>query len=90
VYLIVIAIAQIDWPIHNEDRWDITLSPFYARDSTNFLMRQIRPMSERASAKWNTDPFVVSAGSGYKEEMPSVWRLPYYLMLYNNLITKSE
>ena len=78
---------QVNWPIHNDNRWDITESPYYARDSTEHLMRQIRPPQERVTAKWNSDPFVMSSGNGMKEEYPGVWRLPYYLMLYNNLIT---
>mmetsp|Transcript_20834 Transcript_20834/g.29957 ORF Transcript_20834/g.29957 Transcript_20834/m.29957 type:complete len:806 (-) Transcript_20834:191-2608(-) len=82
------AIDMIVWPIKNSNRWDITESPFFPRDSsTNHLMRQIIPPAERVTTKWNADPFIFDAGSGYSEEAPYVWRLPYYLMLYNNLIT---
>lgn len=81
------AIDLIEWPISNDERWDITESPFFARDSTNPLMRQIRPPSERSSRKWNSDPFVLNdQGDGMGEEYPANWRYPYYLMTYNKLI----
>lgn len=80
------AMDLVDWPLHNSGRYDVTLEPFYSRDSTKPIMRQIRPPSERVSSHWNGDPFTVSAGSGYSEFEPAVWRLPYYLMLYYKLI----
>ena len=85
------AIDFIDWTISNTDRWDITTSPFFRRDSTDPLMRQIIPPQERSASKWNSDPFVFSSGSGgYSEEAPYIWQLPYHLMLYNGLISKDE
>jgi hypothetical protein len=77
----------ITWPINNMNRWDVTLSPFYARDSTNPLIRQILPAQERAMEKWNSDPFRLTAsGNGYLEEPPFLFQLPYFLMRYNGLI----
>jgi len=85
------AIDFVDWTISNSNRWDITQSPFFRRDSTDPLMRQILPPQERAMTKWNSDPFVIpSGGSGYAEEAPYVWQLPYHLMLYNGLILNAE
>jgi len=84
-------IDLITWPVDNSDRWDITKSPFVPRDSGSDATaewRQILPMAERAMKKWNSDPFEGgSAGSGMSEQAPYVWRLPYYIMLYNGLIT---
>ncbi|CAM9560031.1 unnamed protein product [Ectocarpus fasciculatus] len=81
------AVDLIEWPISNDERWDITESPFFVRDSTVPLMRQIRPPSERASRKWNTDPFTLGdQDSGMSEEYPANWRFPYYLMRFNKLI----
>lgn len=80
------ALDLIDWPIVNTDRWDIAMEPFYSRDSTKPIMRQIRPPAERASSHWNNDPYSLSAGSGYGEFEPAVWRMPYYIMLYYKLI----
>ena len=84
------AIDFIQWPYDNSERWDVTESPFTARDHDDeHLMRQIRPPSERASHKWNSDPFVWSGDSGMAEEMPSIWALPYWLMRYNRLIVEA-
>eukprot|EP00598_Pedospumella_elongata_P005501 CAMPEP_0184967304 /NCGR_PEP_ID=MMETSP1098-20130426/718_1 /TAXON_ID=89044 /ORGANISM="Spumella elongata, Strain CCAP 955/1" /LENGTH=817 /DNA_ID=CAMNT_0027488731 /DNA_START=6 /DNA_END=2459 /DNA_ORIENTATION=- len=80
------AIDLINWPVDNANRWDVALEPFYSRDSTKQIMRQIRPPSERVSSHWNNDPFSVTEGSGYSEYEPAVWRLPYYIMLYYKLI----
>jgi len=84
------AIDLIEWDIDNSNRWDVTESPFYARDSTNPLMRQIVPPMERQASHWNSDPFVMAGGSGMGEMEPSIWRLPYYLMRYNGLIVESH
>jgi hypothetical protein len=82
------AIDFIQWEIDNTNRWDVTASPFHARDHEDeALMRQIRPPSERSSHKWNTDPFVWTADNGMAEEMPSIWAYPYWLMRYNGLIS---
>jgi hypothetical protein len=84
------AVDLIQWPINNNNRWDVTLSPFYARDSTNPLWRQVLPPQERAVEKQNSDPFETTAsGSGYGEEAPYVFQLPYYLMRYYGLITSA-
>ncbi len=81
------AIDMIEWPTTNDERWDITVSPYYSRDSTDPLMREIIPQRERRIAKWNSDPYELKdQGSGYAEEYPSVWRLPYFLMAYYKLI----
>jgi len=82
------AIDFIRWEIDNTNRWDVTDSPFHARDHEDQpLMRQIRPPSERASHKWNSDPFVWTDDNGMSEEMPSIWAYPYWLMRYNGLIS---
>ena len=80
------AIDLIDWPVDNDGRWDITKEPFYSRDSTRPIMRQIRPAAERTSSHWNSDPYSMMAGSGYSEYEPAVWRMPYYIMLHYKLI----
>jgi len=80
------AIDLINWPLQNGDRWDVAPEPFYSRDSTKPIMRQIRPPSERVSSHWNNDPYAIDAGSGMDEYEPSVWRLPYFLMLHYKLI----
>ena len=80
-------IDMINWPINNSVRWDISTYPYYARDSTRPLMREIRPPQERGVSKWNSDPFVYTDGNGMQEEVPTVWSLPYFIMLYNGLIT---
>jgi hypothetical protein len=84
------SIDLITWPINNQNRWDVTLSPFSVRDSADsLLLRQILPQSERVTEKWNGDPFRLDAsGSGMSEEAPYIFQLPYYLMLYNGLISK--
>jgi len=82
------AIDMIQWEITNSNRWDVTLSPFYARDSTNPLIRQLLPPQARAIEKQNSDPFELTAsGNGMGEEAPYVWQLPYHLMRYNGLIS---
>jgi len=81
------ALDLIEWPVDNTPRWDITPSPFYSRDSTDPLMRQIVPPQQRQTNKWNSDPFEYAGGSGWGEEYPAIWRLPYFLMAYNGLIT---
>lgn len=88
------SIDLIDWPIDNSNRWDITPSPFVPRDSGDNATpewRQMLPNSERAVRKQNSNPFDGNAmGNGLSEEAPYVWRLPYYLMLYNGLITTAK
>lgn len=83
-------IDLISWPIDNSERWDITASPFYKRDSEDPLMRQIIPPQERQTGHWNNDPFIMSAGGGTTELEPGIWQLPYYIMLYNGLILNGE
>jgi hypothetical protein len=80
------ALDLIDWPIDNSGRWDSTVEPFFSRDSSDQIMRQIRPPSERVTNHWNGDPYAVVSGSGYYESEPAVWRMPYYMMLYYKLI----
>jgi hypothetical protein len=81
------AMDLINWPINNSNRWDVTLSPFTSRDDTDPLIRQILPPQERASRKWNSDPFELGAsGNGLSEDAPYIFQLPYYLMRYNGLI----
>ena len=79
----------IVWPNTNSKRWDVTLSPFFTRDTTSPLFRQILPPQARVTEKWNSDPFSSTAsGNGLSEEAPYIWQLPYHLMLYNGLISK--
>ncbi len=40
------AIDLINWPVDHSLRWDVNLQPFFVRDSTNEIMRQIRPPSK--------------------------------------------
>lgn len=84
---------MIDWPVDNSigsSRWDINKSPYYPRDSPEedqyHLMREILPPQERATQKWNSDPYVQSYGGGGVEEAPYIWRLPYHVMLYFKLL----
>lgn len=84
------SIDMIAWPVDNSLRWDVTLSPFYGRDSTDPLMRQILPPSERSTQKWNSDPFKYGGGSGYSEEYPGIFNMPYFIMRYYGLITDSS
>jgi hypothetical protein len=80
------AVDLVSWPVVNSERFDLNLSPFSARDSTNAESQEIISPQERATGHWNGDPFQLDGGSGTSESEPSVWRLPYYLMRYNNLI----
>lgn len=80
------AVDLITWPIDNTLRYDTLKQPFHVRDSTKQIMRNIRPPSERISSHWNHDPFSVEDSGGYNEYEPSVWRLPYFMMLYYKLI----
>ena len=87
-------IDLMDWPVDNSMRWDITDSPFYPRDSdpetTPPEMRQTLSPQEIMTMKGNRDPFKQGVnGNGQEEEAPWVWRLPYFLMLYNDLITNA-
>lgn len=80
----------IDWPVNNDDRWDVVSSPYYPRDPHEGdppEMRQILPPAERAVRKWNSDPYTQGTqGGGMNEEAPYIWRLPYYLLVYNGLL----
>eukprot|EP01034_Spumella_vulgaris_P021613 gene21613-27652_t len=81
------ALDLIAWPIDNSNRWDLTVQPFFARNSeTEHIMREIRPPQERESSHANRDPYEMTGGSGSDEFEPAVWRLPYNMMLYYKLI----
>lgn len=80
------AIDLIAWPVVNSERWDVNPSPFTARDSTDREIQEIIPPQERQTGHWNGDPFKMDVGGGTSESEPSIWRLPYYLMLYNRMI----
>ena len=81
------AIDFITWPFKNSDRWDITPDRFFGRDSSTQQMMQIRPPQETRTGHWNGNPFTMDDGNGMSEYEPAIWRLPYYLMRYNNLIS---
>lgn len=81
------AIDFITWPFKNSDRWDITEDRFFGRDSNTKQMMEIRPAQETRTGHWNGNPFTMDDGSGTSEYEPAIWRLPYYLMRYNKLIS---
>lgn len=81
------AIDLITWPINNLYRWDVNVQPFFGRDNTNQLMKEIRPPQERVTGHWNGDPFALEGGSGTSEQEPAIWELPYYLMRFYGLIS---
>ncbi len=37
------ALDLIDWKVDHSVRWDVSLQPFFVRDSDNNIIRQIRP-----------------------------------------------
>lgn len=79
------AIDGINWPVNLYDRNDIDTQSSQNRFD-HLLSKQIRPVTERVTALWNTDPFEMQQGSGTSEFEPSVWRLPYFMMKYYNLV----
>jgi hypothetical protein len=86
------ALDNIEWDIHGSHRVDLD---FNIMDEINaprgnpagHIMRYIRPPSERIAQDQHYDPFDVDpGGSGMVEDEPGLWLLPYYLMLYYDLI----
>lgn len=41
------ALDLIDWKVDHSLRWDVTVTPFFVRDSEKSIIRQIRPPSKR-------------------------------------------
>ena len=77
----------IDWPLDYTWRADVEVTPFHSRDHDDEReIRQILPLDQRPARRFNGDPFSVEQGSGYTEFEPSVYRLPYYMMLYFQLL----
>ena len=80
------SVDMIAWDFNNNPslRWDVDASPYFARDSTNPIMRDILPPQERVQTHWNADPYAIGpgGGGGSTEFAPSEYELPYYLLLF--------
>jgi len=78
-------LSQIQWPVQNSERLDITWDP----DASRFKQKQILqllPWEENSMYVWNGDPFVVDGGDGHGEAAPSAWLLPYWMGRYFQFI----
>jgi len=49
-------------------------------------VRQVVPLNERPARRFNSDPFQMNEGDGMGEMEPAIYRLPYFMMKYYNLI----
>ena len=77
----------VNWPHDQSERMDVEISPFNVRDNDDKPeIRQIRPQSERAMARPNTDVFGLRYGSGTSEFEPSLYQLPFYMMKFYRLM----
>ena len=77
-----IPLDLITWTVDNTHRrdmqWDQSQDRFKARQSTNWL-----PPDQRPIMKWNSNPFRVNGGDGgASEDDGAVYLLPYWLGRY--------
>ena len=73
------------WGMENSHRSDITLQ-FFSDRRGNLQSNEVLPYSDRATGRWNGNPYVLdSNGDGSAELDPVMWLLPYWLGKYHNL-----
>lgn len=76
----------VDWNIDHSKREDVfpTRYPVLEVLQTNVLM----PPSERATVRWDKNPWELSGGNPHMEREPVFWLLPYWLGRYTGAITE--
>ena len=75
----------IDWPTPNSHRLDIRINPDYTRSNQKQSI-EVLPPDERRVMRWNGNPFELDGGSGFGEDDPGAWLLPYWMARYHGLI----
>lgn len=78
-------LSQIQWPVNNSRRLDITWNPVNARGGQRQI-NELLPYDELPMLNWNQNPFIVTGGTGYTEHDGVSYLLPYWLAVYFNLI----
>ncbi|MDP2437626.1 MAG: hypothetical protein Q8P67_17935 [archaeon] len=78
-------LEQIEWPVRNSQRFDIVWRHFGDRSSDENTLNLLR-YDELSCLRWNCDPYSPDGGSGYSEEDPGAWLLPYWMARYHKLI----
>lgn len=87
----------LDWGIKNSGRWDVKQQPYGDRgDAETLLMQEVRPAYERIVSHYNLNPFKMDSSNdpsvdlfsigGTSELAPTEWLLPYYMMVFYDLI----
>eukprot|EP01125_Pyxidicula_operculata_P019701 TRINITY_DN7161_c0_g1_i1.p1 TRINITY_DN7161_c0_g1~~TRINITY_DN7161_c0_g1_i1.p1 ORF type:complete len:757 (+),score=117.74 TRINITY_DN7161_c0_g1_i1:13-2283(+) len=77
--------SLIDWPYNNTQRIDYVLNTDVDRGG-QFEGNKLYPWSEQFIGRWNGDPFELVGGSGYEEEDPGAWLLPYWMARFFKFI----
>jgi hypothetical protein len=70
----------VDWRIDHSKREDVTATHYPVLEvmQTNVLL----PPSERATVRWDKNPWEISGGNPHMEREPVYWLLPYWLGRY--------
>lgn len=70
----------VDWNIDHSKREDVIATRFPVLEvrQTNVLL----PPSERATVRWDKNPWEISGGNPHMEREPVFWLLPYWLGRY--------
>jgi hypothetical protein len=78
-------LEQIEWPVQNSQRFDL-LWRYYEDRQSNPTSANLLRYDEGTCLRWNCDPYETEGGSGYGEEDPSAWLLPYWIARYYLLL----
>jgi len=80
IFLKDVSLDLVDWQIDHSKRDDIKASryPVLEAVQTNVLL----PPDERATIRWDKNPWEIKGGSAHMEREPVFWLLPYWMGRY--------
>jgi hypothetical protein len=81
---------RISWTMRNSQRQDVTFKQAEGIDRHTELTR-VLPVSERALARWNSNPWEPDGGGGGRVvDDGAAWLLGYWLGVYHGYISKDQ
>ena len=83
-FLIDTPLDLVDWRIDHTQREDVDLvrSPILEE----IQISKLPPASERATVRWDKNPWAAIHGSSYAEREPVFWLYPYWMGKYLGII----
>jgi hypothetical protein len=83
-FLIDAPLDLVDWKIDHSKREDVKIvrSPILEERQIDVLP----PASERATVRWDKNPWDANRGSGRMEKEPVFWLFPYWMGRYLEII----